>query len=91
MDGPNLAPVSSAEWVFPKCLFNFSRAWSILEALLLPAQRQTTYLEAQMVTKTGTLGDFPIKKGSSEIAETLANSGAGGRNRTGTDTRPGGF
>jgi integrase len=55
------------------------------------AKRQATYLEAQIVTKTVTLADFPTKKGSSEIAETLANCGAGGRNRTGTGARPGGF
>ena len=59
--------------------------------LKLAAAKQENYLQAQMGTKTVTLADFPTKKGSSEIAATLASSGAGGRNRTGTDTRPGGF
>jgi len=59
--------------------------------LRIAAARQESYLQAQMGTKTGTLTDFPTKKGSSETAETPVYSGAGGRNRTDTDTRPGGF
>ena len=59
--------------------------------LRLAAQRQESYLQAQTATVSSTVHKIPTEKGSSEIAETPANCGAGGRNRTGTGARPGGF
>ena len=48
--------------------------------LKLAAARQESYLRAQMGTVSGTLTDFPTKKGSSENAETPSHCGAGGGN-----------
>jgi integrase len=59
--------------------------------LKMASQRQAAYLEAQMVTKQLQSAIFPPKKGSSEDAETLTNSGAWGGNRTRTATRTEGF
>ena len=48
--------------------------------LRLAAQRQESYLQTQTATVSSTVRKIPTKKGSSEDAETLASSGAGGRN-----------
>ncbi len=67
----------------------FERYNIVSEAdLRLAAQRQEAYLEAQTVTKTVTIRDFPTKEGSSENAGTPANAGAGGRDRTGAGAKP---
>jgi hypothetical protein len=42
--------------------------------LKMASDKQAAYLDAQMVTKTVTIRDFPTKKGSSEIAETPIQS-----------------
>ena len=55
------------------------------------AQGQEAYLKAQMPTKALTVSGFDTKKGLAKNAQTLNGIGAGGRNRTDTDTRPGGF
>ncbi len=59
--------------------------------LKLAAQKQEAYLKGQMVTKTVIISDLETKRGLKQNAQTLDTSGAGGRNRTDTDSRSGGF
>ena len=59
--------------------------------LKLAAQKREEYLKIQNRHKSATIRKIDEKKDSSEIAETPACSGAGGRNRTDTGSRPGGF
>jgi integrase len=53
--------------------------------LKMASDKQAAYLDAQMVTKTVTIRDFPTKKGSSEIAEAPIQSGWAVRE---SNTRP---
>jgi integrase len=59
--------------------------------LKLAAREREQYLKIQNRHKTAPIRKIDEKKDSSENAETLACSGAGGRDRTGTGSRPGGF